>query len=56
MFSGGKKLVTYCFILKPEEVAEIEISITECDGGITLLQIAAGCPDQGPYLQFKVKR
>lgn len=48
---------TYRFILKPEEVAEVEISIAQCYRGVTLLEIAPRCADQVPHLQYRsVKR
>lgn len=48
---------TYRFILKPEEVAEVEISIAQCYRGVTLLEIAPRCADQVPHLQHRlVKR
>lgn len=37
--------ITYSFIFKPQEVAEVEISITQCDSGVTLLEIAPCCAD-----------
>lgn len=47
-------LVTYRFIFKPEEVAEVEVSITQCDSGVTLLEIVSCCADQAPHLQHGI--
>ncbi len=44
--------VTYCVIFKPEEVAEVEVSIAQCDSGVTFLEIAPRCADQAPHLQY----
>lgn len=48
-------MVTYGFVFKPEEVTEVEVSITQSDGGITLLKIAPCCSDQAPHLQYARK-
>lgn len=46
-------LGTYRFIFKPQEVAEVEISIAKCDSGVTFLEIVPGCPDQTPHLYYR---
>lgn len=43
---------THRFIFKPEEVAEVEISVAQCDGGVALLEIAPRCAHQVPHLQY----
>lgn len=45
-------MVTYVFVFKPQEVAEIEISVTQCDSGVTLPQILPRCSDQAPHLNI----
>lgn len=46
-------VATYCFIFKPEEVAKVEISITQRYSGVTFLEIVARCADQVPHLQHR---
>lgn len=41
---------TYRFILKPQEVAEVEISISQCHSGIAFLQIMPCCCHKTPQL------
>lgn len=45
--------VTYGFIFKPEEVAEVEISITQRYSGVTFLEIVPCRADQVPHLQHQ---
>lgn len=47
-------MITYSFIFKPEEVAEEEISISQCYSGITFLEIVACRVDQVPHLQNRL--
>lgn len=44
--------VTYCFIFKPEEVTEVEVSIPQRDRGVTLAEKEPCCADQVPHLQY----
>lgn len=50
-------VIIYHFIFKPEEVAEVEVSITQCDSGVTFPKEIPRCADQAPHLQERfVKR
>lgn len=43
--------LVYHFIFKPEEVAEVEVSIAQCDRGVTFTEKATCRADKAPDLQ-----